>query len=186
MTLSLDPVALVRLLHATQAAISAAVNTTQEPEMTIANPFLRDNTPWEIEEDLDHTEITDRRRKSQAIAADDSDFIDNVQYLRSVGEDDAMIMRRLGVDYDVWETRLRRAGLPSSMPKPMDRHVIAALEKLIAAGQRFSSTSLPIPETEGFSGRLLTSAISRGRIRQVSRTKFGDQYVMVYDVVPDA
>jgi hypothetical protein len=127
--------------------------------------------PWAVDEDLSYSEIAARRRPNpryqpQNNTPEFQNSIDDAAYLRTMGEPDAHIAKRLHLTPEALEMRLRRAGV-SERITPTDRAFTQALNRVIASGQPFSAHSLPTPGSETFAANAMVWARKQGRIVKV-------------------
>jgi hypothetical protein len=127
--------------------------------------------PYEVDVDLSYSEIAARRRPNpryqpQNNTPEFQNSIDDAAYLRTMGEHDAHIAKRLHLTPEALEMRLRRAGMAERIT-PTDRAFTQALNRVIASGQPFSAHSLPTPGSETFAANAMVWARKQGRIVKV-------------------
>ena len=127
--------------------------------------------PYEVDVDLSYGELDNRRRPNPRYQPSNNtpefqNSVDDAAYLRTMGEPDEHIAKRLHITPEALEMRLRRAGV-SERITPTDRAFTQALNRVIASGQPFTAHSLPTPGSETFASNAMVWARKQGRIVKV-------------------
>lgn len=127
--------------------------------------------PWAVDDDLSYDELDNRRRPNPRYQPHNNtpeylNSVDDAAYLRTMGEPDHHIAKRLNLTPEALEMRLRRAGAAEKVT-PTDRAFTQALNRVIASGQPFTAHSLPTPGSETFAANAMVWARKQGRIVKV-------------------